>query len=135
MSIDWHTKLKHPIAFDFDGTITQENHYPNCDELRPGIVDCIHKLRDEGYPIIIHTCRDCKTHDQTEEFIMMVQYLRENCIYYDTINSNVMIPYFNNATFNSHKPYAIIYVGDDALGWNPNWTGEDIYKLIKERLK
>lgn len=122
--------MKEPIAFDFDGTITLRNEYPNCGVLRPGIAQCIQKLASEGFGIIIHTCRDFKHYDQAEAYAMMLEYLRDNGIVYDCINTNV------NPTirFNPTKPYAIIYVDDCALGWNPNWTGKDIYDMIHKKI-
>jgi len=118
--------MKQPIAFDFDGTITLKNEYPNCGELRPGIDDCIRQLALLGHPIIIYTCRDVKTHDQLEAYNMMVQYLQEQGIVYTCINSNAQ----PSGRFNPTKPYAAIYVDDCALGWNPDWNGLDIYNLI-----
>ena len=60
----------------------------------------------------------------------MVNYLRNNKIPYNVINKNVK-PAFN---FNPVKPYRNILIDDSALGFNDEWTGEDIYKLIKEKL-
>lgn len=122
--------MKHPIAFDFDGTITQRNEYPLCGEIRPGIRKCIQDLALEGYPIIIYTCRSANGYKQAEAYIMMVEYLRDYGIVYSCINSNVN----PSTTFNPIKPYAAIYVDDCALGWNPEWTGYDIYNMIQERL-
>ena len=120
--------MKLPIAFDFDGTITKYNEYPNCGVLRSGIQNCIQDLTNEGYPIIIHTCRSNNTELAAEAYADMVSYLRDNGICYTTINSNAQ----PSATFNPLKIYAAIYVDDSALGWNPNWDGTDIYRMIKD---
>jgi len=122
--------MKHPIAFDFDGTITLNNEYPNCGILRAGIDDCIRKLALDGYPIIIYTCRATTTEASTEAYCMMVEYLRDNGIMYTCINSNAIV----SSKFNPHKPFAAIYVDDCALGWDDHWNGDDIYKLIMSRL-
>jgi len=122
--------MKHPICFDFDGTITLKNEYPNCGAMRPGIDDCIRKLALDGYPIIIYTCRDTINESAMEAYCMMVEYLRDNGIMYKCINSNAN----PSSNFNPIKPYAMIYVDDCALGWNNSWTGDDIYKMIIERI-
>ena len=122
--------MKHPICFDFDGTITLNNEYPNCGKLRPGIQKCIQDLALDGYPIIIYTCRSANTYNQLEAYVMMVEYLRDNGIIYTCINSNAN----PSATFNPSKPFASIYVDDCALGWNPDWVGSDIYRMIMSRL-
>ena len=36
------------IAFDFDGTITQENIYPNVGAMRPLMDKCIQQLYNDG---------------------------------------------------------------------------------------
>lgn len=118
------------IAFDFDGTITKENNYPLCLELREGIVKCIRELYIEGHYIIIFTCRDTGTQEQLDAYNSMINYLRNNKIPYHVINKNV-IPSFN---FNPTKPYWNILVDDSALGFNKNWTGEDIYNLIQQQI-
>ena len=122
--------MKLPIAFDFDGTITLNNEYPNCGKLRPGIDDCIRSLALEGYPIIIYTCRDAINEASTEAYCMMIEYLRDNGIMYTCINRNAS----PSAAFNPYKPFAAIYVDDCALGWDDTWTGGDIYKMIMRRL-
>lgn len=122
--------MKAPIAFDFDGTITLTNEYPRCERIRPGIADCICRLQREGHSIIIHTCRDTQTRESTQAYMMMVHYLHENGILNYVINTNVN-PQRN---FNPRKPWAVIYVDDCALGWNPDWTGQDIYEQIHLKL-
>lgn len=119
------------IAFDFDGTITKHNTYPTCEQLREGIVNCIRQLCVDGHYIIIFTCRDTSTQEQLDAYNTMVNYLRNNKIPYHVINKNVK----PNRDFNPTKPYWNILVDDSALGFNPDWTGEDIYNLINKQLK
>lgn len=119
------------IAFDFDGTITKQNEYPKCGLLREGIVECIRKLKEEGNYIIIFTCRDVSTNSQANAYIDMLIYLNRNCIPFDAINNNIN----PNTNFNPKKPYWNILVDDSALGFNKNWTGEDIYNMIKNITK
>lgn len=119
------------IAFDFDGTITKRNEYPDCGEIREGIVHCIIRLHNEGHDIMIFTCRDVQHISQIAAYNKMINYLINKSIPFRTINRNV------NPTraFNPIKPYWEILVDDSALGFDPNWTGDDIYNLIQERIK
>ena len=119
------------IAFDFDGTITKRNTYPTCTEIREGIKQCINKLFDEGHSIMIFTCRDAAHFTQIPAYLNMIQYLSEHGINYHIINKNVT----PSISFNPTKPYWNILIDDSALGFNDDWTGEDIYNLIKKQLK
>ena len=119
------------IAFDFDGTITKRNEYPNCGLLRNGIDKCISKLYNEGHNITIYTCRSTNTLRRLNAYNRMVEYLQLNCIMYNVINGNVN----PSKDFNPIKPYWHILVDDSALGFNDDWTGKDIYNLIQERIK
>lgn len=118
------------IAFDFDGTITVDNMYPFIGKLRENIGYCISRLAAEGHKIIIFTCRDTQTRQATKAYNDMLNFLDDNVIPYHTINSNVT----PNWNFNPRKVYADVYVDDRALGWDPNWTGMDIYDLIRSTL-
>jgi len=119
------------LAFDFDGTITKENLYPHCGQYREGIVDCINALSDEGHFIIIYSCRATNNVAAFNAYHKMINSLENNGVQYDTINTNI-----NPSTiFNPVKPYWDLLIDDTALGFNPDWTGEDIYNLIQERIK
>ena len=118
------------IAFDFDGTITKRNKYPECDIPREGIVECIDKLTAEGHKILIFTCRSVNTTKQALAYYKMLEYLHENEILFDVVNANVD----PKIGFNPIKPYWHILVDDSALGWNNDWTGEDIYNMVIKKL-
>lgn len=118
------------IAFDFDGTITKENNYPLCLELRKGIVECINTLYDEGHYIIIFTCRDTSNKRALTAYNIMIKYLDNHNIKYHVVNRNVT----PSIDFNPIKPYWDILVDDTALGFNPEWTGSDIYNLIHSKI-
>lgn len=119
------------IAFDFDGTITKRNMYPKCGTMREGMDKCIQRLKDEGHSILIFTCRDTKRFEQFNAYAMMIDFMIENQIPFDAINGNIN----PSPGFNPVKPYWNILVDDTALGWNDDWTGDDIYNLIQAKLK
>ena len=116
------------IAFDFDGTITMDNRYPEIGEIRPGIQECIKRLNDLGAYIIIYTCRDECTEIQLEAYNKMLSFLRKNDIYNFSVNKNI------RCGFVSRKPFAHIYVDDASLFWDPQLNGMQIFKQICKRL-
>ena len=68
------------IAFDFDGTITQENIYPNVGAMRPLMDKCIQQLYNDGAHIIIWTCRSTSTIEQLVH-ILKCWHSRKNHLY------------------------------------------------------
>ena len=114
------------LCIDFDGTIV-ENAYPLVGKLKPNVVEVITKLYNEGYIILISTCRagiyeaDC------------YHCLKDNNIPYHYINSNLPqdIEFFKQ---DCRKISADIYIDDRQLGGIPDdWN--KIYELIKSQIK
>ncbi len=102
---------KKVICIDFDGVIAQidgENKEVPGDVM-PGASDATKGLKEEGYTIIIHTCR--------KDDKMLRKYLKDNEITYDYINENPDQP---DGT-NKGKPMADIYLDDRAIRFNGNW--------------
>lgn len=103
---------KKVICIDFDGVIAQidgENKDVPGDVV-PGARDAMKVLKDEGYTIIIHTCR--------KDNKMLRKWLEDNDISYDYINENPDQP---DGT-NKGKPMADLYVDDRAVRFSGNWT-------------
>jgi len=114
------------IALDFDGTIV-ENAYPNVGKLKLNAKEVINKLADEGFKIIINTCR-AGIHEG-----LVYTFLEEQGIKYDYINSNLptQIEFFKQ---DCRKISADIYIDDKNLGGIPDdWN--IIYELIHKQLK
>jgi len=109
------------LALDFDGSIV-DDAFPDIGALKSGAKKIINKLHDEGYYIIIWTCRYTD-----KEIHSMLRFLSDNKISYDAVNEN-----YPNLDF---KPWPKIFydvlVCDRNLGGIPDW--ETIYKMIKER--
>ena len=104
---------KKVICIDFDGCIAQyvgdnakDGEYG---DVVHGASNATKVLKEEGYTIIIFTCRkDSKS---------LRKYLEENEISYDYINENPDQP---DGT-NKGKPMADLYVDDRAVRFNGEW--------------
>jgi len=111
------------LSLDFDGTIVY-NAYPKIGKLKPNVVEVIQKLYQEGYKIIISTCRAGIYEGHCYQFC------KKHNIPYHFINSNLPedIQYFGQ---DCRKISAGIYIDDKQLGGIPDdWN--DIYNMIKE---
>jgi len=118
------------IAFDFDGTITLKNEYPKCGNIRPGIAECIERLKVDGHQIIIFTCRSVGKPNAFRAYSAMLDYLEFYRIPYDIINDNLQR--FDGV--DSRKPFWDVLVDDSSLGFKFDWDGYDIYDKIIEKL-
>jgi histidinol phosphatase-like enzyme len=108
------------VAIDFDGTIV-EHEFPEMGDLKPYAKEVINKLHEEGYYIIIWTCRG------EYGLIDAINFLKENEIHFDKINENA--PYEMICFKPSPKIFANFYVDDRNVGVKEiNW--KEIYKQI-----
>lgn len=113
------------LAIDFDGTIV-EAAFPGIGKIRPGVKRCINMLYEEGYKILINTCRTGSYEGDVEKF------LHRSGIKYHYINCNLptCIEYFGQ---DCRKLSADLYIDDKCLlGLPESW--EEIYQIIKEKL-
>ena len=113
------------LSIDFDGTIVG-SAYPDIGDLKPNAKEVINKLYDEGFIILINTCRsgiyegDC------------YRFLKDNDVKYHYINSNLpsQIEYFKQ---DCRKISANLYIDDkNLLGIPDDWN--EIYELIHKKL-
>lgn len=103
------------IAIDFDGTIV-DNEYPEIGEVKDGAREFINMLKEEGYRVVIWTCRD--NEEEIKEF------LDENNVQYDAFNSNDAISEeeMNELGFeDTRKIGADIVIDDRAIEFKGNW--------------
>ena len=108
------------LAIDFDGTIV-ENEFPKIGKLLPYAKEIINKLYDEGYFIIIWSCRG------GTELVTAYQFLRKNGIIFNKFNENY--PDLGFKPF--PKIYATYYIDDRSLFCDKiNWR--NIYKKLKK---
>lgn len=109
----WHDKTKMPIiAFDFDGTLTKGDTYPTIQPPRLWAKEITNFLHKCGVIVAIWTTRD--QGGGSDDINQMVEYLKENGIYYDTINSIIA---HSPWVYESRKIYAHMYVDDKGYGW------------------
>lgn len=118
------SKPKYILAIDFDLTICMSD-YPKLGEEREDAGFYIKKLHDEGYGIVINTCREGR------ELSIAMDWLDKYNIPYDYINCNFphLIEYYKA---DCRKISADLYIDDKCLTGLPTW--HEIYKLIKQKL-
>lgn len=108
-----HDKTTMPIiAFDFDGTLTKGDTYPTIQPPRLWAKEITSFLHQCGIIVAIWTTRD--QGGGSDDINPMVEYLNENGIYYDTINSIIA---YSPWVYESRKIYAHMYVDDKGYGW------------------
>lgn len=112
------------IAVDFDGNITSEPSYPECSIPRNGAVKFIQKLAEEGYGIVINTCRE------GDALYLATRYLHQNNIPYHYINCNFphLIKFYKA---DCRKISADVYVDDKNAGGLLEW--HEIYDFIDRK--
>ncbi len=109
------------LAVDFDGTIV---HYEawmgrgQFGQVVKGASEFIAKLKDEGWTIIIHTCRP--------EVKEVREFLIEEGISFDHVNYS---PKNEELGLSPHKVAASVYLDDRAVCFNGNW--KKAYKQVK----
>lgn len=117
-------KPKYILAIDFDLTICM-SEYPLLGEEKSGAGYYIRALYDEGYGIIINTCRAGR------EVANAMNWLDEHKIPYDYINCN--FPHLiEKYSADCRKISADLYIDDKCLCGLPEWT--DVYEMIKQKL-
>jgi hypothetical protein len=116
------------LCIDFDATIAHRDAFPKIGKPLDGAVEAINKLYNEGYFIIVWTCRSGMHQLEAE------QYLLDNGIPYDKVNSarpKELIQFNNEDT---RKVWATAYIDDSSIEWKvkgmPHWS--EIYKLCEE---
>jgi hypothetical protein len=116
------------LAIDFDETIVHSNPFPAINGLRRGAKKYINKLHQEGYYIIIWTCRTDK--DLCKDETNAKGYLQLHSIPFDLINENhnALKKCFKN---DCRKIACDFYIDDKGL-WPlgfPSWFW--LYWIIK----
>lgn len=96
------------VAWDFDGTLTTENKFPDFGPVRKYAYEVLTILSMFNVKNVIWTCRDDVDVQPLEDFMV------EHSIPYDSINSSIQFAPFH---YEARKIYAHMYVDDRAYGW------------------
>lgn len=113
------------LAIDFDGTICDES-FPEIGNLKPNADKYINRLHDEGFHIVINTCRSGRYEGMAHQF------LKELGVRYHFMNCNM--PYMiDEYGQDCRKISADIYIDNKSLFGLPK-TWKEIYdQVIKLR--
>jgi hypothetical protein len=123
--MNFHRNYCSVLSIDFDETIVNSN-YPVIHSLKENAKEYINRLYDEGYYIIIWTCRS------KDEKQNAANFLRKEGVKFHCINKHH--PYFLKLfKGNTRKILADLYIDDKCLFELPPW--EEIYKRVKQRTK
>lgn len=113
------------IAVDFDGTITKYSPYPIMGDIRPQIKPFLQKLHDNGYRLVLYTCRTGKYYN--EALVALQQHDLYDLFDWDMEN--------RTASKECGKVVASFYLDDRALLLNFDdidwdWLYEKIVEFI-----
>lgn len=105
------------IAVDFDGTITEENSYPNIGIIIISFVEWLKERQKLGDKLILWTCR-------TGDLLLdAIRVCKDHRLIFDAINENLCEKYADKNV--SRKIIADLYIDDRAVNI------EDIVQKIK----
>ena len=116
--------LKAIIAIDFDLTICL-SEYPALGPMRPGADVVIRKLVEDGYGIVINTCREGIA------LAKAIKWLHKHDIPYHYVNCNFphLIEHYGA---DCRKISANLYIDDKCLTGLPEWG--KIYDIISNKI-
>lgn len=115
------------IAVDFDGTICEAS-YPEIGREREGAKEFINRLYDEGYMIVINTCRSDNGPHPAASIAKEFMRLRGIRYHYFNENPTHLIEAYGGDT---RKISADVYIDDKCLFDLPTW--EQKYRIIKSK--
>lgn len=125
-------KRNKTIAIDFDGTIV-DFKFPKIGDLKPWAKETVQVLREEGWRIIIWTCRGGIYEDDVKRFLL------ENSIPFDTINNHTEYDMSKYHLGGVRKVYADIYIDDRNIFHIDDWsliaTKLGIWDKVKEKFR
>lgn len=121
--LDYVLPFKAILAIDFDQTICL-SEYPKCGPMRPGASSVIRRFAEQGYGIVINTCREGLALADT------INWLHDHKIPYHYVNCN--FPHLiNEYGADCRKISADVYIDDKCLTGLPNWG--EIEEIINNK--
>lgn len=115
------------VAVDFDGTVVQNDSWPDIAPENPCAVDVIKRLKRDGHHVILHTCRQGKYLDDA------IEWMRSRGVELDAVNENPYAQSLYGAP--GKKMFADYYIDDHSLGIKKTKTGAVDFKYIKRNYK
>lgn len=114
------------IAIDFDGTIV-EDRFPEIGKMIDGAREVINRLYEEGYEIIIWSCRT------RVDKARAIECLAKNGIRYHRFNESSLVNLKQYNNVDTRKVYADLYIDDKGLMKPlPPWS--EIYEMVHDRV-
>ena len=111
------------LAIDFDGVIRKAKRATDKGyELMPFCKEILEKLYNEGFRLILWTCRSDEWTETVVKFLKREDILK----YFEQINENVI----DIKWWNTRKVYADRYIDDLNLQGFPGWL--ETYRILKE---
>ena len=114
---------KYVLAIDFDGTIF-DTDYPTIGPVREDAVKIIRTFWNEGYGIIINTCREGLALSAAINALMIAG------IPYHYVNSNFPHLIYKYSA-DTRKISADLYIDDKCLMGLPSW--QEIYEIVTQK--
>ena len=111
------------LAIDFDGTIRKTKRATERGRvLMPHCKEILEKLYNDGFRMIVWTCRSFEMLEEVIVFLKKHDILK----YFECVNENVI----DIIWWNTRKIYADIYLDDLSLTGFPGWI--KTYKILKK---
>lgn len=121
--LDYVLPFKAILAIDFDQTICLSK-YPKCGPMKPGASLVIKRFVEQGYGIVINTCREGLALSDA------INWLHDNGVPYHYVNCN--FPHLiSEYGADCRKISADVYIDDKCLNGLPNWY--KIYQIIDNK--
>jgi len=111
------------LAIDFDGTIVDDKH-PEIGELKDGAKEAINQLYNDGYTIIIWSCRNGIHKARAIEFLV------KSGIKFHRFNESCPVNLSEHKGVDTRKVYANLYIDDRMLFKLPTW--DEIYWIVRD---
>lgn len=115
------------LLIDFDETISTKGRFPVPGEQIEASLEYVNRLYNEGYYIIIWTCRSDLHLLQAEQWLLNQGYM------FDKINQARPHELLLFEGKDTRKIWGHTYIGDDSLSWKvngmPHWS--EIYEMVK----
>ena len=108
------------IAVDFDGTIVK-HRYPSIGEEKPGAIETLIKIKEEGHRLILWTVREGKLLDEA------VQWCADRGLTFYCTNKDYPEEKPSDKHY-SRKLKVDLFIDDRNLGGLPSW--DIIYRMI-----